>query len=224
MRSFSLSRVVLVAAVPSAVVSFTAKSPFGLRTKNRRLFSIDVAKVETPTAGFIEEELRGAAMKLHTRKQAPKEGQAEAPEEKETYVPTRNDYLQFLVDSHHVYEAMEDIVNNEDKLSVYRNTGLERTEPLAVDIEFMSKEYGLTRPAVGPAGLEYAKELRRMVQDGKIPEFMCHFYNFYFAHTAGGRMIGKQMSALLLDKKTLEFYKVRCGCADFYTDDGFSDI
>jgi hypothetical protein len=25
----------------------------------------------------------------------------------------------------------------------------------------------------------------------------------------GGRMIGKKMSALLLDKKTLEFYKVR---------------
>jgi heme oxygenase len=37
---------------------------------------------------------------------------------------------------------------------------------------------------------------------------MCHYYNFYFAHTAGGRMIGKQMSALLLDKKTLDFYKV----------------
>lgn len=23
--------------------------------------------------------------------------------------------------------------------------------------------------------------------------FICHFYNFYFAHTAGGRMIGKKV-------------------------------
>jgi len=41
-----------------------------------------------------------------------------------------------------------------------------------------------------------------------IPEFMCHYYNYYFAHLAGGRMIGKQMSKLLLDGETLEFYKV----------------
>jgi len=40
-----------------------------------------------------------------------------------------------------------------------------------------------------------------------LPSFVCHYYNHYFAHTAGGRMIGKQMSALLLDKKELEFYK-----------------
>ena len=44
--------------------------------------------------------------------------------------------------------------------------------------------------------------------DDDIPEFMCHYYNYYFAHLAGGRMIGKQMSKLLLDGETLEFYKV----------------
>lgn len=146
-------------------------------------------------------------MKLHTRSQAPKEGQAEE-KKLEPYTPTREDYLRFLVDSQQVYKAFEDVVNECDGLSVFRNTGLERVKPLETDINFMVQEYGITRPAVGKAGLDYAEEIRRLGKEHLIPEFMCHYYNFYFAHTAGGRMIGKQMSALLLDKKTLEFYKV----------------
>ena len=46
-----------------------------------------------------------------------------------------------------------------------------------------------------------------MVADGELERFVCHFYNFYFAHTAGGRMIGKRMAGMLLDGHTLEFYK-----------------
>ena len=146
-------------------------------------------------------------MRLHTRSQAPKEGQAaETQTPREPYVTTHQDYLQFLVDSKHVYEAMEEIVNDRAELEAFRNTGLERTQALETDIVFMTKEYDLERPSVGLPGLEYAK-LVKGIQS--IPEFMCHYYNFYFAHTAGGRMIGKQMSSLLLNKKTLEFYKVR---------------
>lgn len=164
----------------------------------------------TATAGFIDTELRGAAMKLHTKEQAPKEGQVEMEEKmQEPYTPTRDDYLAFLVDSKHVYEALEDIVNENEELAMFRNTGLERTEALEKDIQFMVKEYGLERPKVGDYGKSYASELRQIAKTGNIPDFMCHYYNFYFAHTAGGRMIGKQMSALLLSKKTLEFYKVR---------------
>lgn len=37
--------------------------------------------------------------------------------------------------------------------------------------------------------------------------FICHFYNTYFAHTAGGRMIGSKVSQMLLDNKQLNFYK-----------------
>lgn len=37
--------------------------------------------------------------------------------------------------------------------------------------------------------------------------FICHFYNTYFAHTAGGRMIGSKVSQMILDNKQLEFYK-----------------
>ena len=158
----------------------------------------------------ILEELRDVAMKLHTREQSPREGKAEAPAKpKEPYVPTHADYLQFLVDSDAVYKVLEDIVNNNEELSMFRNTGIERTQQLEKDIDWMCKTYDLQRPDVGHAGAMYAKELNDMIEtSADIPEFMCHYYNYYFAHLAGGRMIGKQMSKLLLDGETLEFYKV----------------
>lgn len=37
--------------------------------------------------------------------------------------------------------------------------------------------------------------------------FLCHFYNIYFAHSAGGRMIGKKVSEMCLDGAELQFYK-----------------
>merc|ERR1719379_638032 len=61
-------------------------------------------------------------------------------------------------------------------------------------------------PPVGKYGLEYAKILDE-VAERSLPAFMCHFYNHYFAHTAGGRMIGKRMSDMLLDGKKLQFYQ-----------------
>ena len=39
------------------------------------------------------------------------------------------------------------------------------------------------------------------------PAFMCHFYNIYFAHSAGGRMIGKKISSMCLEDAELDFYK-----------------
>jgi Heme oxygenase len=165
----------------------------------------------TTEYSFIQTELRGAAMKLHTRQQSPKEGGVDVKATttpKEPYRTTHDNYLSFLVDSQHVYQAMEDIVNQYTELLPFRNTGLERVLPLENDIQFMIEEYALVRPLVNTPGREYA-ELLHQVAATSIPAFVCHYYNHYFAHTAGGRMIGKQMSALLLDKKTLEFYKVR---------------
>lgn len=158
----------------------------------------------------ILEELRNIAMKLHTREQSPKEGKAESPAKPVApYVPTHADYLQFLVDSNAVYQVLEQIVNTNDKLAVFRNTGIERTQQLEKDIEYMCTKYDLQRPKIGNAGSMYVEELQNKVQsDDDIPEFMCHYYNYYFAHLAGGRMIGKQMSKLLLNGETLEFYKV----------------
>lgn len=158
------------------------------------------------------DELRDVAMRLHTRDQSPREGQAEeaasAKKSKVPYVPTHADYLQFLVDSHAVYVVMEDIVCRNELLVMFRNTGLERTLELEKDIGWMCTKFDLPRPDVGNAGRAYAEELSSMITcDADIPQFICHYYNYYFAHLAGGRMIGKQMSRLLLDGETLEFYK-----------------
>jgi len=157
----------------------------------------------------ILEELRDVAMRLHTREQSPKEGQVPAPAKPAVpHVPTHMDYLKFLVDSHAVYAALEEIVNGNEKLAMFRSCGLERTLELEKDIAWMCNKYDLERPEVGMAGEMYVEELSRMIKgDEGIPEFMCHFYNYYFAHLAGGRMIGKQMSKLLLDGETLEFYR-----------------
>mmetsp|Transcript_2100 Transcript_2100/g.3799 ORF Transcript_2100/g.3799 Transcript_2100/m.3799 type:complete len:283 (-) Transcript_2100:620-1468(-) len=166
-----------------------------------------------PNDNSILTELRTVAMKLHTKEQAPREGEAPSPAKPaEPYAPTQSDYLQFLVDSLHIYEALEEVVESHPVLKEkFSNSGLERTEALNNDIVHMMEKFGLERPAVGRAGRRYAEELRNMVsQDGDgIPEFICHYYNFYFAHLAGGRMIGKQMSNLLLGGETLEFYKVK---------------
>jgi len=126
-----------------------------------------------PDTGFIATELRGAAMRLHTRAQAPKEGEREAPKEPaEPYVPTHMDYLKFLVDSRHVYAALEDIVNEMPELEVYRNNGLERVKGLDIDIEWMASEYELEIPQVGSAGLSYAEKLRDVAKES-VPAFMC---------------------------------------------------
>eukprot|EP00529_Nitzschia_sp_RCC80_P027162 CAMPEP_0113494490 /NCGR_PEP_ID=MMETSP0014_2-20120614/29132_1 /TAXON_ID=2857 /ORGANISM="Nitzschia sp." /LENGTH=287 /DNA_ID=CAMNT_0000388381 /DNA_START=307 /DNA_END=1170 /DNA_ORIENTATION=+ /assembly_acc=CAM_ASM_000159 len=199
----------------SAVLSFSVNTLPTAKTIGRRhvvssAFQLaaapDAAAAAAATDSFIDTELRGAAMKLHTRSQAPREGQAVEPKS-EPYIPTRQDYLSFLVDSKHVYEALDDVVQSNDELSKFRNTGLERTKALTDDIEFMCQEYNLECPPVGRPGTEYAKLLRELGDKKALPEFMCHYYNFVFAHWAGGLMIGKKMAALLLDKKTLNFYK-----------------
>lgn len=194
-------------------ISSYRTAPLSMSTEAATVEEEEVSTEEQPMAEVtfppILEELRDVAMKLHTRAQAPKEGRAEAPKKpKEPYVPTQMDYLQFLVDSNAVYEALEEIVNANEKLSPFQNSGIERTAELAKDITYMCTKFNLQKPEVGKAGKTYAEELKAMVQgDEDIPEFMCHYYNYYFAHLAGGRMIGKSMSKLLLDGETLEFYK-----------------
>ena len=165
---------------------------------------------ESESGSFVQTEMRGAAMALHTRQQAPREGKAEAKKVEQrpvqSWQPGRAEYLQFLVDSKHVYSALEEIVAAEPKFATFRKSGLERAEPLAKDIAWF-EEQGVAAPAVAPQGATYATMLREMVASGELEAFVCHFYNFYFAHTAGGRMIGKRMADLLLEGRTLEFYQ-----------------
>lgn len=86
------------------------------------------------------------------------------------------------------------------------STGLERSGALERDISYMVKTWALKAdPPTGP-GLAYAAFLRNLAEMSP-PAFLCHYYNFYFAHTAGGRMIGAQVSKLALDMWMGDFYK-----------------
>ncbi|KAG2446272.1 hypothetical protein HXX76_000861 [Chlamydomonas incerta] len=156
--------------------------------------------------GFIA-EMRKVAMKLHTKDQAPKEGEKEAPKPG-PWTPTRPGYLRFLVESKEVFDTFERLVNSSDAYKALRNTGLERGPGLAADIAWMEKSFHLPPPemkADGAAATYVALLEKLAVTDP--PAFICHFYNFYFAHTAGGRMIGSKVASMLLDGQTLDFYK-----------------
>ncbi|KAK8923769.1 hypothetical protein KSP39_PZI019104 [Platanthera zijinensis] len=158
------------------------------------------------TKGFVG-EMRAVAMKLHTRDQA-KEGE-KLPEGKPVarWEPTVEGYIQFLVDSKLVYDTLESIVA-EGAYPWYvdfKNTGLERSEKLVKDLEWF-REQGHAIPEPSTPGLTYSQILKELSKTNP-PAFICHFYNIYFAHTAGGRMIGKKVSEKILNGKELEFYK-----------------
>ncbi|TKY73177.1 Heme oxygenase 1 [Spatholobus suberectus] len=166
-------------------------------------------KKKGESKGFVE-EMRFVAMRLHTRDQA-KEGEKEVkqPEEKAVtkWDPSIEGYLKFLVDSKVVYDTLENIVQEAPHsfYAEFRNTGLERSASLAKDLEWF-KEQGHTIPEPSSPGLDYAQYLKELsVKDPQA--FICHFYNIYFAHSAGGRMIGKKVAEKLLNNKGLEFYK-----------------
>ncbi|OVA07784.1 heme oxygenase-like [Macleaya cordata] len=156
--------------------------------------------------GFVE-EMRFVAMKLHTKDQA-REGEKEPQGQPlMKWEPSIEGYLKFLVDSKLVYDTLETIVQKavHPSYAEFRNTGLERSEALAKDLEWF-KERGHPIPEPSASGLSYAQYLEDLsVKDPQA--FLCHFYNVYFAHSAGGRMIGKKVAEKILDKKELEFYK-----------------
>ncbi|GLU09699.1 hypothetical protein SLE2022_265450 [Rubroshorea leprosula] len=159
--------------------------------------------------GFVE-EMRFVAMKLHTREQA-KEGEKEVKQPEEQTVtkwkPSVDGYLSFLVDSKLVYDTLEGIIEKAafPSYAEFRNTGLERSEGLAKDLDWF-KEQGYDIPEPSSPGRNYAEYLKELSE--KDPQaFICHFYNIYFAHSAGGRMIGKKVTEEILNKKELEFYK-----------------
>lgn len=147
-------------------------------------------------------------MKLHTREQAPAEGQAETPKEQKPFVPTKKGYLRFMEESKIVYDTFEQIVATNPMYESLRNNGLERGQPLAEDITYAINTWSLSaaEPSSDSAGATYAEMLKDLSRSSP-PAFICHYYNHYFAHTAGGRMIGKQVSEAALDGWMGKFYQ-----------------
>jgi len=89
-------------------------------------------------------------------------------------------------------------------LELLKNSGLERVEGLKKDIAFIKSTYGLSSPAPSAAATDYASFLQDIEEDGV---FVVHFYNYYFAHTAGGRMIGQKVMDEVFGGHVFEFYK-----------------
>ena len=160
-----------------------------------------------PEYSFVNTDLRAYAMKLHTRDQSPKEGQQKAETPFTKWEPARSHYLQFLVDSLAVYETLEELAQQIPALAPFKSTGLERSNELKEDLKWMIQyDPTLTIPPCGESGKAYSAFLRKTAQES-IPKFLCHYYNHYFAHTAGGRMIGKGMADKLLEGNVLKFYQ-----------------
>ncbi|KAI8114281.1 hypothetical protein M9434_002407 [Picochlorum sp. BPE23] len=185
-----------------------------LMTNQERIVTRVHNEVEQRTGEATDEEkpfldeLRQYAMKLHTREQAPAEGQAEAPKDQKPFVPTKQGYLRFMEESKIVYDAFETIVASDPTYEGLRNNGLERGDALAEDIQYAVNTWGLTAcsPSADSPGAQYASLLREL-SESSPPAFICHYYNYYFAHTAGGRMIGKQVSEAVLDGWLGKFYQ-----------------
>lgn len=195
------------------VTGVVSIAPAAAVTAQRRLVAAAAATEMAPAASGEEgskpfvEEMRAVAMKLHTKDQAREgEKEPEAPPVAK-WEPSVEGYLRFLVDSKLVFQTLEDIVERAAVpwYAEFRNTGLERSEALKKDLEWF-RQQGHTIPEPSAPGTAYASLLEELSE--KDPQaFICHFYNVYFAHTAGGRMIGKKVSEKILNKKELEFYK-----------------
>lgn len=170
---------------------------------------------QTATETSFMQELRTVAMDMHTKDQS-KEGKRDTtalPFAEWTY--TLEGFIRFLAESVLVYDALESIIENtvdssgSKAYACIQGTGLERLPNLKKDIEWIESAYGLKAPTPQSdgAGATYARYLKKIADD--IPAFVCHYYNVYFAHAAGGRMIGKQVADQVLDKRfsELAFYQ-----------------
>jgi heme oxygenase (biliverdin-producing, ferredoxin) len=159
--------------------------------------------------GFVE-EMRFVAMRLHTKDQAPREGtMEESALPIDAWLPSHADFMQFLADSLCVYTYFEqELTAGEHPNAMFgrfANTGLERVDAIKADMAYLN---GLGVPTAQPTAaatryVEYMKNLEK-----ERPEsVLCHWYNYYFAHSAGGRMIGRMMQDKLFDGRKFAFYE-----------------
>lgn len=123
----------------------------------------------------------------------------------ETWQPSLEGFLKYLVDSQLVFNTIERIVDESSDVSYvyFRKTGLERSEALSEDLEWF-REQEIEIPEASSHGISYAKYLEELAE-ASPPLFLSHFYNIYFAHIAGGQVIAKKVSKKILEGKELKF-------------------
>lgn len=121
--------------------------------------------------------------------------------------PKQSDFVQFLADSLHVYEYFEEQLMVADsphpEYARFADTGLERVASLKTDLAYLAS-LGNPTPPPTAAATKYVDYLKGL--EDKPEAVICHWYNYYFAHTAGGRMIGRKMQDQLFEGRELAFY------------------
>eukprot|EP00168_Porphyra_purpurea_P018428 TRINITY_DN685_c0_g1_i9.p2 TRINITY_DN685_c0_g1~~TRINITY_DN685_c0_g1_i9.p2 ORF type:complete len:203 (-),score=94.04 TRINITY_DN685_c0_g1_i9:168-776(-) len=156
--------------------------------------------------GFVN-EMRMVAMKLHTKDQAKEGMQEKSTIPINEWKPKQSDFVQFLADSLHVYEYFEEELMVADsphpEYARFANNGLERCAALKTDLAYLAS-LGNPTPPPTSAATKYVDYLKTL--ESKPEAVICHWYNYYFAHTAGGRMIGRMMQNLLFEGRELAFY------------------
>ncbi|KAK7310498.1 hypothetical protein RJT34_08052 [Clitoria ternatea] len=170
-----------------------AKPTVKKRTRYRKLYPGE--------STGIAEEMRFVAMKLRN------DTNSQPQPDSDTWQPSIEGFLRYLVDSHLIFTTLQRIVDESDNVSYayMRKTGLERSEGLSKDLEWL-KEEGNEIPNPSTPGLTYAKYLQELAETS-APLFLSHFYNIYFSHIAAGQVIAKKVSGKLLEGKELEFYR-----------------
>ncbi|KAJ1696842.1 hypothetical protein LUZ63_005354 [Rhynchospora breviuscula] len=153
----------------------------------------------------ICEEMRFVAMRLRDES-AETESEAMEKDDENTWQPSMEGFLKYLVDSKLVFDTIERIIDESSHVSYayFRKSGLERTASLTKDIEWF-KEQGFAIPEPSLPGVNYSTYLKKLAERS-APSFLCHCYNIYFAHATGGVGIGKQVFQKLSEERKLEFY------------------
>jgi len=70
-------------------------------------------------------------------------------------------------------------------------------------VAFITQQYGIAAPQPSTAATEYASFIKTL----PTATFITHFYNYYFAHTAGGMRIGQMVMDGQFGGHTFNFYK-----------------
>lgn len=157
----------------------------------------------------ITEEMRFVAMRLRNDKLAVPTPSIHGGDQSipDTWRPSMEGFLRFLVDNKLVFTTLERMIDDSDNVSYayLRKTGLERSEELCKDLEWL-KEEGVEIPNPSSPGVTYAKYLEELAETS-APLFLSHFYNIHFSHIAAGQVITNQVSEKLLEGKELEFCK-----------------
>ncbi|KAK4434454.1 putative inactive heme oxygenase 2, chloroplastic [Sesamum alatum] len=161
----------------------------------------------------ITEEMRFVAMKLRNSGKAKRKiilllmDNSDENNDGETWQPSMEGFLKYLVDSELVFSTVERIVDESTDVSYvyFRKTGLERSDCISRDLKWLG-EQGNVIPEPSSPGITYVQYLKELAEKSP-PLFLCHFYNIYFSHIAGGQVIAKQVTRKLLEGRELEFYR-----------------